>query len=196
MAAAGLKTNVRSYALCYRAVAAAARAPLARMQTVREQLSELVESQVSDGVLHNSFSYNALLHACDATGQPELMRAMFQHPPEEVAPDAASYSHIIQPLLAQQRVAEVFELRREMEAQGVQPDLVIYNQLIAACAPGHDVEFAFSLMDELQAAGFTPDMYTYHNLLKVRMDMHASSLRSFRRSSCCVRIARRLGGER
>jgi len=97
------------------------------------------------------------------------MQAMFQRPPEEVAPDAGSYSHVMQTLLTQQKVAEVFELRREMEAQGVKADLVIYNQLIAACGPGMDLEFAFSLMDELQAAGFTPDMYTYHNLLKVRV---------------------------
>jgi len=79
MVAAGVKTNVRSYALCYRAVAAAARAPLTRRQKVRDQLTELVESQVADNVLHNSFSYNALLY------EPQ--------PYPNPAPSALSCSH-------------------------------------------------------------------------------------------------------
>ena len=139
---------------------AAAGRPLEAMATMRQMVSQ-------GGVTPDIFSFNCLISAHAAAGEPERAFSWLTRAAQwGVTPDVVSYTTAISGYARALRPEQAQGAFEAMVRAGVEPNVLSYSSLVDAYAVAGRVEEAHGWLDKASAAGVRPNVVTYSCVAK------------------------------
>lgn len=123
---------------------------------------ELLAEMRGKGVAPNSFTFNAVMTACDRGGQWRMALALFEKMRAAgVAPDVISYAAAIQACGRGGQARRALDFLDEMRHAGMVPNVIVYNSAITACANKGLWEKALELLGDMRVLKLVPTAASY-----------------------------------
>lgn len=123
---------------------------------------ELLAEMRGKGVAPNSFTFNAVMTACDRGGQWRMALALFEKMRAAgVAPDVISYAAAIQACGRGGQARRALDFLDEMRHAGMVPNVIVYNSAITVCANKGLWEKALELLGDMRVQKLIPTAASY-----------------------------------